>query len=153
MKTASQFLDDLRAHFGASSDRQLTRFTGWLPQQTTRYRSGKNTFDDETAVKVAVWLDIDPAYVMMCMAAQRAATPAVRDAWEHMLKKVSAGVLIALGAMGGPMPAESQAAPNRLLHKQNYEHRTADLHIMRTRRRRSWFARVAGSAYALATQI
>lgn len=142
MKTAAAFLDALQARFGVSSDRQLERYTGWKPAQTSRYRVGKNTFDDATCIKVAAWLEIDPGYVMMCMAAQRAATPAIRDAWESMLKKTAACILLGFGALLGGEPMQAAAAPAS--HNENYTPPaapvTSQIHIMRTIRR--WISRL-----------
>jgi hypothetical protein len=71
---------------------------GWHRQQLGRYRGGYETFSDETALKVAAQLDLEAGYIMACMAAQRAKSPATRSAWERIARKVAAALL--LGAVG-----------------------------------------------------
>jgi len=104
LKTAADFLDDLQLRFGVTSDYALQPFTGWKRQQTTRYRTGRTTFDDTTSAKVARWLNLNPAYVSTCMAWQRAKTPEQKSMWETVVKNLatSAGALaiaIGLGAL------------------------------------------------------
>ncbi len=107
LKTAADFLDDLQRRFGVTSDYALQPFTGWKRQQTTRYRTGRTTFDDTTAAKVGKWLNLNPAYVSTCMAWQRAKTPEQKSMWATVVKNLatSAGALavagIAIGALQG----------------------------------------------------
>ena len=95
MKTTADFLDDLRARHGLTSDNKLALHMGWQRAQLGRYRAKRETFSDQTALKVAAQLGIEPAYVMACMQGQRARTPETRSAWERIAAKVAAAVLIA----------------------------------------------------------
>lgn len=81
MKTTADYLDELRAHFNAPSDYALQDHTGWQRQQISRYRTKKSTFDDATAEKVAGWLGVQLATVLIDMNAQRAKSERVRKAW------------------------------------------------------------------------
>ena len=95
MKTAANFLDDLRAKYDLASDYQVAGMLGLKRQQVSAYRTGKHTFDDNIATRVAELLDVPAAYVMACMAAQRAKSPALRKTWEKAAKTL-AGTAVAL---------------------------------------------------------
>ena len=86
MKTAADFLDDLRAKFGLTSDYQLAKLLGMAPQQVCRYRRARSTFDDTTAARIAGMLKVEPGYVAACMNAQRAQTDQARRMWERAAK-------------------------------------------------------------------
>lgn len=106
MKTTSDFLDDLRARHGLASDNKLALHMGWDRQQLRRYRNGKHTFDDATAIKVAAQLGIEPDHIMACMAAQRAKSPESRTAWERIAAKVAACILAGIAlSVSSPAPA------------------------------------------------
>jgi transcriptional regulator with XRE-family HTH domain len=95
MKTAADFLDDLRAKFGLTSDYQVAKLLGMQRQQVARYRKGQSTFDDTTAARIAEMLGIDAGYVAACMNAQRAQTDQARRMWERAAK-VLAGTALAI---------------------------------------------------------
>lgn len=97
MKTATYFLDAVKTKHGLTSDYQLAKFLGWSQQRITKYRTGKSpTFDDEAAAQVAAALDLDAAYVMACMAAQRAKTDASRKTWEKAARLLGGTTAAAL---------------------------------------------------------
>ena len=81
MKTTADFLDDLRAKLTLPSDGKLALAMGWQRPQLGRYRGKYETVSDETCLKVARVLEIEPDYIMACMALQRAKTPETRTAW------------------------------------------------------------------------
>jgi transcriptional regulator with XRE-family HTH domain len=88
----------LRAKFGLTSDYQVAKLLGMKRQQISSYRMGRHTFDDQIATKVAQLLEVPPAYIMACMAAQRAKTPEMRKTWERAAKVLAAAaVLITAG--------------------------------------------------------
>lgn len=96
MKTATYFLDAVKAKHGLTSDYQLSKYFGWNQQRISKIRSGA-TFDDEAAAQVAAALDLEAGYVMACMAAQRAKTDQVRKTWEkaaRVLGGTAAAVLV-----------------------------------------------------------
>lgn len=98
MKKAADFLDDLRAEYGLTSDYQIHKMFGMAVQQISRYRKGKSTFDDTTALKMAELLHKDASYagyIAACMNAQRAQTPEARKVWEKVAKTVGAGTALA----------------------------------------------------------
>jgi transcriptional regulator with XRE-family HTH domain len=97
MKTAADFLDDLRAKHRLTSDYQVAKLLGMERQQVARYRKARSTFDDTTAARIAEFLEIDAAYVAACMNAQRAQTEKARAMWEKAAKvlgSTAAAVLV-----------------------------------------------------------
>ena len=84
MKTTADYLDALRAHFNAPSDYALEKHTGWKRQYISRYRRNRISFDDTTAEKVARWLSVPLARVLIDMNAQRAKSERVKRAWEKI---------------------------------------------------------------------
>ena len=110
MKTTAEFLDALRAHLGLPSDNRLAQYMGIKRQQLGRYRSMKETFGDEMSRKVAELLGVDPAYVMVCMATQRAKGE-TREAWMRLAAKLAATTSAALFSVAMLLaPAPSPAA-------------------------------------------
>lgn len=96
MKTTADYLDDLQEHFGVESDYALKNFTGWHLQHISRYRTLKSSFDDTTAQRVAGWLDVPLARVLIDMNAQRAKSDAIRKAWEHVAGLAAAVALVSI---------------------------------------------------------
>ncbi len=151
MKTTAAFLDDLRRHFNVPSDGKLALRMEWQRAQLTRYRQKRETFSDETCLKVAHALGIEPDYIMACMAMQRAKSEATRRAWARIAAKLApaaAVVLLVLGIAPSPAPAGS-------LHNQNCGTNATKLYICNNRRRRArgWRKRAAQALSALARYL
>ena len=100
VKTTADFLDDARVKLGLASDGQLARYMGMKPQQLTPWRQKREAFGDETSLKFARVLQIEPDYIIACMAVQRARTPETRRVWTRIAAKVAAAVLVGLTLAG-----------------------------------------------------
>lgn len=112
MKTASDYLDAIRARHGLDSDRKAALLLGLSQSAMVRYRHGHDAFSDETARRVAELLDLDPEEVFIAANAQRAKDEQSRAVWESLMKRAgyAAGViLIAAGTAGAPAPAQASA--------------------------------------------
>jgi len=94
MKTTVKFLDAVMKKNGITSDNQLSIFLGCTRSSISGYRHNKSFLDDEIAFKVAKALDLDPGYVLACIASERARKPEVKAAWKH-----TAEVLYGLAAV------------------------------------------------------
>ncbi len=151
MKTTADFLDDLRAKLALPSDNKLARHLGMKRAQLGRYRGNYETFSDETSLKIARELQVEPDYIMACMAVQRAKSEATRAIWRRIAAKLApaaAVVLLALGIAPAPAPAGS-------LHNQNCGTNATKLYICNNRRRRArgWRERAAQALAALARYL
>lgn len=87
MHTTINFLDDLKAKCGLTSDYQISKFLKITQAAVSNYRNGKKNFDEQTALKVAHALEMDAAYVLACMEWQRAKCPEAREVWERIAAK------------------------------------------------------------------
>lgn len=103
MKNANQFLNQILSRHELRSDYELANFLGITRSAVSRYRTKPEaTFDDEVACKVAAALDLEPGYVLACMAAYRAKSAEVRKVWVETAKRfasMTAAVLLAFVAI------------------------------------------------------
>lgn len=112
MKT-TDYLDAIKARHGLPSDYALAKFWGCAKQNISRFRNRGDTFNDETAIQVAEWLEIDPAKVIADMHAERAAkvgNPALLAAWEKIARSLAASVLLAFSVALIAVPSPAAAA-------------------------------------------
>lgn len=111
MKTVD-FLDAVKARHNLPSDYAAAKFLELTQAQVSRYRTGRDYFGDEVALRVAEHLAMPPAYVLACVHAERASTAQLRSIWTKIAtnaKKASskAGTAAACGILsvafsGGP---------------------------------------------------
>lgn len=99
MDTTKDFMARIRARYNLTSDYQLAKFLGVTRQRISGYKGRDITLGDETAIKVAEALELPPAYVLNCMAAERAKRPEVKKAWQRAAAALAtaASVLFFLG--------------------------------------------------------
>ncbi|MFJ1251923.1 DUF3693 domain-containing protein [Cupriavidus sp. CuC1] len=84
MKTTLEFLDAVSRKLGGASDYAIAKQLGITRSSVSKYRNGHAGFDDETALKVARLLDIDPAAVATAAHAERTKNPEVRQMWASL---------------------------------------------------------------------
>jgi hypothetical protein len=87
MQTTNEFLDAVKAKLGIASDYKLTKALGLSANAVGHYRSGRSRLDDRVVVRVAELLEVDPAYVMACVYAERAGSEELRGVWADMAAK------------------------------------------------------------------
>lgn len=95
MKNTADFLDALRVKLDVPSDYALGAKLGMHRQQMSRYRTLQTTFDDEASMRIADILEIDPAFVVASMHAQRAKRSEEKKLWERIATSM-AGVTVIL---------------------------------------------------------
>ncbi|WP_284454387.1 DUF3693 domain-containing protein [Cupriavidus campinensis] len=84
MKTTLEFLEAVRAKLGGASDYAIAKELDISRSAVSKYRNGLGGFDDETAVKVARVLDIDPSAVLTAAHAERTKNPELRRIWASL---------------------------------------------------------------------
>lgn len=99
MHTTVEFIDAAKARLQPPTDYQLARHLGISPNRVSNWRTGRNTFDEEIAVKIAELIERDPGYVLTCIAAERSTRVAVKRAWQSAAKKIGAAVVTILAAV------------------------------------------------------
>lgn len=123
MKTSKDFAREIREHYGKKgilSDYALAKLLGLTRQTISAHKSGSaKAFGDETGERIAQLLDLDPAYVLACLAAERAKRPDVRATWQRVAKVFSrakqaakvASVALAVVLLNLAAPRDGVAAP------------------------------------------
>ncbi|MFA7399130.1 MAG: hypothetical protein WCZ98_01485 [Sideroxydans sp.] len=99
MKTTKDFIEMLKAKHGLKSNYAVAKLLNQTDTAVARWAHGKNSFSDETAMQFADLLELDPAYVVACMHAERAKLDAEKKLWERIATMsigVTAAVLFAI---------------------------------------------------------
>lgn len=84
MTTTIEFLDLLKAAYHLDSDYKVAKLIGMTTSSVSAYRKKGVTFDDETACRVGTLLNLDPAFVVACMHAERAKSATTKRLWEDL---------------------------------------------------------------------
>lgn len=85
MKTAIYFLDLAKLVLGVTSDYALAKKTGITQASLSNHRKNPHSLADETAIKLAKLINIEPAYMLLCAYHERTNCPAVRAVLEGIV--------------------------------------------------------------------
>lgn len=96
-------LDAAKAAQGIGSDYRLARTLGCTDTTIHNYRHGKTHPDEVQSLQLAAMAGLNPSYVLVSMAAQRAKTDAARD---HF-KRAADALRTMLGTGGNTPPGSS----------------------------------------------
>ena len=99
MKTTVEFLNAVMQKHGIKSDNQLSIFLGCTRSAISGYRHKKTFLDDRLALKVADSLEIEPGYVLACIAAERSKDERVKKAWAWWADHKSLAAVLAVLAV------------------------------------------------------
>lgn len=85
MEKMQSFLEQIRKRYDITSDYGLAKIlqVSRTAISAHKYKRSKN-FSEESAYKIAKLLDLDPAYVLTCLAAERAKDDRVRETWRRV---------------------------------------------------------------------
>lgn len=95
MKTTIEFLKAVKQKHNIPSDGKLALILGHTRSSVSLLLQGRNFLGDEAAMKVADLLDLDPAYVVACVHAERAKHAKEKQLWER-IATLTAGIAAAL---------------------------------------------------------
>lgn len=101
MHTTADFLNQIREKYGLKSNYALARKLGQTDTSIARWAHGKGSFSDETCLQVADLLDLDPAFVVACIHAERAKNEAEKKLWERIAARMSIAAAL-VGIMSLP---------------------------------------------------
>lgn len=88
MKNSIAFLEAVKAANGLTSDYQLSKFLGVTAQSISLNMLGKTFLGDETAIKVAVALKIDPAIILAAVHFERAKKAHEKAVWKGIFDRL-----------------------------------------------------------------
>lgn len=116
MQTSDDFVRQLRERYPrAHTNYGLAKLLGLTPQAIDLRNRRGGSFSDETGERIAELLDLEPAYVLACLAAERAKRPSVRAIWHGVARqfehRARVGIfLIGLVVLGLFSPGDAAAA-------------------------------------------
>ena len=90
MKTTLEFIADLKKKTGIESDYAAAKLLNVTGTALSSYRNGKSHFSDDVAMRVADLLELDPAYVVACIHAERAKRAEEKKLWERIAESMIA---------------------------------------------------------------
>lgn len=99
METTMDFIERLRASNDGCSNYRIAKILDTSQSAVVKYTKHGGTMDDRIAVRMAEALGIDPAYVLACMAAERANTFELSKQWERIAAHFAASALFAVPLM------------------------------------------------------
>ncbi len=93
METMKDFINQIRIKYnipkGRGEQNQLALLMGVSRQAVNQRKSGRcKNYSESTAYKVAELLGLNPAYVMLCLATERAKEKPVKAVWRTIIEKV-----------------------------------------------------------------
>lgn len=108
MKTTLDYLNEVKAKTGAVSDYALAKELGITKQAISALKIRHGYLSDETCLKVASILDIDPYEVILSIHFEKSKSDNVRSTYKSIFERlggVAASVLVATSFFGSPTPA------------------------------------------------
>lgn len=82
---ATEWIDRIKVTKNIQSDYQIAKELGLSRNTISTYRGGRsNTMDENTSLKVASMLGIDPAIVLLDQAKERTTNSCVKEAWNRL---------------------------------------------------------------------
>lgn len=114
MENSADFERAIRARYSITSDYQLSKLLHVTTSAVSaRKRGHSKTFGEETGQRIAELLGLEPAYVLACLAAERAKRPDVRATWERIaatLTRTAAAFLLGIALFSPPTPSQASTA-------------------------------------------
>lgn len=108
MRTSRDYLDAVAARLGGVSDYRVAITLGISTAAVSKWRTGSDSIGDDSAVKVAEILGIDPAEILLSSYAQKSKNAVARQSLENAIRKLG-GVAAALVLCAFPIFSSSHA--------------------------------------------
>lgn len=110
------------------TDYRAAKLLGISTQAVSNIRCDRKTFGDETALKAAQLLDMNPAFLLACLQAERADRgehPALAGAWRRAAASISTAAVFALFfSVLAPSPAHAagSSASDSVYYVKHHKH-------------------------------
>jgi len=88
MLTTAEIIARIKKMHGDCSDYRVSKLLGITSQAVYQWTSGARAMGDETAIKAALLLKLDPDYVVACIAAERAKGSNAFTTWRHIAERL-----------------------------------------------------------------
>ena len=101
---ATDWIDRVKTAKGWESDYRAAKELGLSRSSVSGYKSKTPTLDEDTSIKVAHALEINPALVLADQAMERAKNEEAKTAWGAVLERLggmAASVFLTAGLVGG----------------------------------------------------
>src|SRR4051812_18959415 len=92
---ASEWIDQVKRARGWESDYRVAKELELGRATISKYRTKATTLDDDSALKVAAALDVEPVIILLDQVAERTRSEPARDAITKALKRLSAAGVFA----------------------------------------------------------
>lgn len=113
MKTAADYLDEIKEAMSIASDYGIAKKMGWSRARVSQYLTGLHHFDEAGALQVAALLDLDPAAVLLDALESRAHSPAARAAFGSIRERIAPSVCV-MSISPHPRRRWSDRLPDRI---------------------------------------
>ena len=90
---AAVWIDRVKTAKGIESDYAAAKTLGISRAVVSSYRGAIPTMDEDTAVKVALALDVNPVVILADQAMERSKSEPAKKAWKEVLEKLGASQL------------------------------------------------------------
>lgn len=113
MKRTVEYLDALKKRLDLPSDYAAAKVLGVTRQAVSKYRNGISVFDENTAIRAAELLGLDPLEVISACKAESAPDLHIRRVWENAWGKATGAAVTTafaaciVGLAAAPSPAHS----------------------------------------------
>ena len=85
MKTTQEFYQDIQKKYDLKSNYSVAKIIGCPESTASRWRDGKNIFDEKYCLIVAELLDLEPAFVLACASAEHAKDETAKKGWLNIV--------------------------------------------------------------------
>ncbi len=85
MKTTKEFYQEIQKKYELKSNYSVAKIMNCPESTASRWRDGKNVFDEKYSLIVAELLELNPAYVLACTSAEHAKDKTARDSWLNIV--------------------------------------------------------------------
>lgn len=96
-KLLSEVKKRVKKEYGKATVYRLAKVVGVSRRTIDNWEMGR-TMDDENAVKIALFLGLDPEYILACITAERCENTAAAEVWRGIVQRLEHPIAASLAA-------------------------------------------------------
>ena len=115
MKTTIEILEALKTKNDGASDYRIAKILDISVATVSVWRTGKGSFNDSTAIKIAKILEVEPGQILAAAHAERAKNDSERMVWDDIYKRLggmAAALILVFGLVAAPSDVQANQRPN-----------------------------------------